>query len=94
MIGKYLDTTATLKRWVSTDTYAEHTYTQTTIPCRMDNGNRLVRTTEGQEIISTATVFTKDLVTTKDLINDRIVLDVKIMAMLGEAPNHYEVFLQ
>ena len=93
MINKYLDTTAILKRWASTDEYNEHTYTTITIPCRIDGATRLVRTVEGQEIVSTAVVFTKDLVTTKDLINDRIVVDVKVMSFLGSGPNHYEVYL-
>ena len=93
IIMPYLNQTAVLKVYSGTNEYAENSHTAKTIRCRIDDTNKLVRTSEGQEVVSSAVVYTNEVITVKDLVNDRIVLSVKKQVMLDGSVSHYEAWL-
>jgi hypothetical protein len=73
--------------------YNESTYTTSTIKGRKETGFKLVRDAQGQEITSSAVVFTKSPVSNNDLIDGRRVISSESMIGLDGATQWYEVYL-
>lgn len=93
MIGRYANQTLSWQHVSSVDEYNEPTYTTTSIAGRMETGNKLVRDQYGQEVVSTATVYTESAVDNGDLIEGKIVIQVNKMIGFDGNVKFYEVNL-
>ncbi len=68
MITDYLNQTATWKTVTSVNEYNEPTFTSATIACRMEYKRQMVRDSQGQEVVSEATLYTLSAVKPGDVI--------------------------
>lgn len=93
MLEDYLNQTAILSKFVSMSEYAEMTYTTSTIVCRKDSNNKLIKKPDGVDVVCDTMVITKTPVTVKDLVDGRTVASVKTPALLDGSISHYEVYL-
>lgn len=74
MLGNYANQSLTLIHYASRNQYDEGVSpTTTTIKGRKETGNKLVRSSTGQEVVSSAVVFTGSSVTEGDLIDGDLV---------------------
>jgi hypothetical protein len=78
---------------LSVNEYNEATYKTATIKGRKETGHKLIRNKEGQEIVSTACVFTQSTISENDLIDGRPVISVEEQIGLGGVVEGYEVYL-
>lgn len=93
MIGNYTNQSLTLKHVASVNQYNESTYTTTAIKGRKEAGNKLVRSSTGQEVVSAASVFTESLVCNGDLIDNSLVVTVDSAVDLGGEIRFYKAWL-
>lgn len=70
------------------------TTSSTTIAGRMELGYRLIRNSLGEEIISTAVVFTDSEVEVNDFINGKLVISALPQISLNGTVHHYEIYLK
>lgn len=69
MISAYMNQSASWKAVTSVDEYNEASYTDpSNIDCRFEYKRKMVRSKEGQEVVSEATLFTKSAVKPDDVI--------------------------
>jgi hypothetical protein len=77
------------------DQYSQPTYADAvTIKGRKEHGIKLVRNTEGEETVSSATVFTETAVSVNDKIDDSLVIASHPLADLDGDTGFYEVYLK
>lgn len=82
IIDRFLQQTATLKRSNGTDSYGEQTYASgVSIAVRWFYENKMVRDTEGREVVSTAHISTKESISTQDLVTDEDGRDREVIAV-------------
>ena len=93
MISAYTNQSLTWKHVSSINEYNEPTYTTSTIKGRKETGFKMIRDAQGQETVSSATVFTKSAVTVNDLIDGKLVIAVDSQITLGGSVLFYEVYL-
>ena len=93
MVDNYFNQTLTWETVASTNKYNEPAYTSTSIKGRKETGNKLVRNAQGQEVVSSAMVFTKSAIQNNDLIDGKKVISVEDMNMLDGDVMFYEVNL-
>ena len=67
-ISEYLNQSITLKSKSSVNAYNEATYSSSTISARFEYKRRMVRNNEGEEVLSTAQVFTETQVKPDDVL--------------------------
>lgn len=94
MIEAYTNQTLILKKPASVNEYNEATYTSTKIKGRKEDGYKLIRNKYGEEVVSSARVFTKSLVETDDLIDDRLVISSEPLSDIDGATGFYTVYLK
>lgn len=73
--------------------YNEPTYATSTIKGRKETGFKLIRNAQGQEVVSSATIFTKSAISNNDLIDGKQVISVESMIELNGSVMFYEVYL-
>jgi hypothetical protein len=93
LLNNYLNQSLTWSYAGTPSEYNESTYTTSTIKGRMETGFKLIRNAQGQEVISSAVVFTRSAVQNNDLINNRRVISVESMVDLDGSINWYEVYV-
>lgn len=93
MISSYLNQSLTLKHAGTPNEYNESTYTTSTIKGRKENGFKLVRNNQGEEVVSSACVFTSATVVVDDLIDNRLVISVLDNPTLNGTSLFNEVYL-
>lgn len=93
MLGNYANQSLTWKTVSTLNEYNEPTYSTTTIKGRKETANKLVRTDKGQEVISTACVFTESAIQNNDLIDNKLVISVEANVNLAGVIEFYEVYL-
>lgn len=98
LITPYLRQTVTLQRAGAVDRYGQPTFTTVTLPARVQNLMRLVRTTEGQQVTSDATLFLEPGTVVSP--RDRVVFDGQAYQVLSvtrhqglDAATHTIVYL-
>ena len=64
------------KRSATPNTYNEYTYTDSTIAGRKETGFKLIRNARGEEVVSSARVYTESVIKSGDLIDGSIVIAV------------------
>jgi len=79
MIDNYLNQRVIWKRAVGIDAYGKPSLSQSTISARVEEQNRLIRSKTGEQVVSVARLFVKDLVN----IDDRITLNGKDYMVLS-----------
>ena len=94
MISTYTNQSLTWQSVSSINQYNEATYTTTTIKGRKETGFKMVRNAQGQETVSSATVFTASPVLVNDLIDGQLVIAVNSEITLGGGVGFYEVYLK
>jgi hypothetical protein len=95
LFSEHLNQTVSYEQFLSQDGYNKPTFSAAqTVAARVEGRRRMVTTLEGENIISSTTVFTQTAVTTLDKIDSRRVLEV--MNMVDGEGNiiGYEVLLQ
>ena len=93
MIDNYTNQSMSLKHATSISEYNEKTYTTTTIYGRKETGSKMVRNTLGEEVVSTACIFTKSAVVVNDLIDNSLVISVETLVGLDGNVKFYEVYI-
>jgi hypothetical protein len=94
MLTDYANQALTLQSVSSVNEYNEPTYTTATIRGRKEDGFKLIRNAQGQEVVSSAFVMTETAVDVNDKIDGKFVIVVNTIPDLGGAVDHYEVYLQ
>lgn len=94
MLDNYANQSMTWKHVTAISDTNQATYTSSTIKGRKETGFRLIRNAQGDEVVSSATVFTESAVQANDLIDDRLVIAVANEIQLGGTVGFYEVFLK
>lgn len=94
MLDAYANQNLTWKSVASVSKYNEPTYSSVTIKGRKETGNKLILNAEGQEVISSARVFTESAVANNDLIDDSKVIQVNKNIGLDGSIVFYEVYLK
>jgi len=94
MISNYANQALSWEVAGALNAYAEPTYaTAVTIYGRKETGFKMVRNAQGQEIVSSAVVFTQSLVSANDLIDSQLVVAVNNAIQLGGTSGFREVYL-
>lgn len=93
MLSGYANQEITRKTPASVNDANEPTYTTTTIYGRKESRIRLVRDTQGKEVVSSGIVYTETAVLVGDLLDATTVLRVDAMPDLGGTVQFYEVSL-
>jgi len=97
VIDVYLNQIVTLKSKASVNAYNEATYTSTSIKARYEYSRKLTRNKNGEEVESTAQVFTTTQVKPDDVLTfdsiDWNVIAVENQVDLNGTVNHYEVYV-
>lgn len=100
MLADYLNQSVTWKRKTGTDPYAGDTYSSSTIKVRWEFDRRMVRNSEGQEVVSEGMVFASptDAIGSDDLLVDDLgrewpVITVARIPGLDGGVHHLEVRL-
>ena len=95
MIEGYLNQTATLKTTTGYDGYGDPVTVEKSIPVRWEGKRRLVRDSQGREVISEARLFCLERVKPDDLVEysgeEWKVIAVSEIVDLDGALSHYEV---
>jgi len=92
-LDNYFNQSLTWKHVASTNDYNEPIYTTFTIKGRKETGNILVRNAQGQEVVSSAAIFTGSAIANNDLIDGQLVVSVDAMINLNGTIKFYEVYL-
>lgn len=94
MLGNYANQNLTLIHYASTNQYNEGANPITsTIKGRKETGNKLVRNKEGQEVVSSACVFTDSVIIGGDLIDNDLVTSVNPAIDLSGTIKFYKAWL-
>ena len=93
MLDRYANQSLTWKHVATTNKYGESTYTTSTVKGRKETGYKLVRNSKGEEVVSSARVFTQSTVVEKDLIDEKIVVAVDYAIGLNGTVKFYTVYL-
>ena len=93
MLSNYANQSLTWKHAGALNEYAEPTYATKTITGRKETGFKLIRNAQGQEIVSSAKVFTESAVEANDLIDGKLVIAVTSQVNLNGSVEFYEVWL-
>ena len=93
MIDLYANQSMALKRVTSVSDTNTPTYSSSTIKGRKETGNKLIRNAQGQEVVSSATVFTQSAVSVNDTIDGSTVIAVSPEIGLDGTIEFYEVYL-
>lgn len=97
MIANYLNQTVSYKAVSATDEYGEKTFSTSSIAARYEYKRRLIRTREGEEVLSKATCYTLTAVKSGDVITfdskDWIILDVENCVDLNGNIKFYTAYL-
>ena len=94
MLTGYLNQNLSWEHATSVNEYNEPTYTTLTIKGRKEIGSKLVRNPQGQEVVSSACVFTKSAIENNDLIDDKLVISMESCVDLDGSIKWYEGYLQ
>ena len=92
MLEDYCTQSGEWKHKTGIDDYNQPSYDTKTIDCRILDQEKLVRNKQGEQILSTSTVFTQENVQLDDLINGRTVIGRKSLDLLDETDG-WEVYL-
>jgi len=68
MIDNYLNQTTTLKTTTGINEYGESITTSSTINIRWEGKRKIVRNSQGKEVISEATIYTQAVVLPNDIV--------------------------
>lgn len=94
MIGNYANQSLVWNHVLTINDYNEAaTYSTATIKGRMETGHKLVRNNKGEEVVSSARVFTESAVECGDLIDEKLVISVESTIKLNGSVGYYTVFL-
>lgn len=94
LVSCYFNQTLTWEHITSSNEYNETlTSDITNIKGRKETGFKLIRNSQGQEVVSSATVFTESAIINNDLIDGKLVISVESMIELNGSIMFYEVFL-
>ena len=97
LISEYLNQSVTLKSKASVNAYNEATYASSTINARFEYKRRMIRNSDGEELMSLAQIFTTTQVKPDDVIvyesRDWQVVTVEDCVDLEGNVHHYEVSL-
>lgn len=94
MIGNYANQSLTWKHVLTINDYNEPLTSETlTIKGRMETGHKLVRNSKGEEVVSSARVFTESVVSVGDLIDGKLVISVESAVKLNGSVGYVTVFL-
>jgi hypothetical protein len=100
MITAYLNQTVTLQRQGAVDRYGQPTFTSVTLPARVQQRMKMIRTSEGDQVVSDATVFLRPDVSPAPQVRDRVVFNGKAYAVLAvqakqglTGPTHLVLYL-
>lgn len=95
MVEDYLNQTAILKTTTGYDKYCDPIVEEKTIPVRWEGKRRLVRNSQGQEVVSKARFFCLETVKPDDIAeyngNEWPVITVSEIVDLDGNLSHYEV---
>lgn len=98
LISPYLNQTVTLQRAGAVDAYGQPTFTSSTLAARVQQRMRLVRSSEGQQVTSDATLFLEPEVAIAP--RDRVLFDGAGYQVLAveraqglSAPSHTVAYL-
>ena len=92
-LDNYFNQSLTWKHVASINDSNEPTYITSTIKGRKETGNNLVRNAQGQEVVSSAAIFTGSAIANNDKIDGRLVISVDAMINLNGTIKFYEVYL-
>lgn len=92
MITEYANQSLTWKVAGTPDQYNEITYTSSTIKGRKEINNRLIRNSEGEEVVSGSFIVTASAVAVGDMIDDKLVLRSEPLPDLDGTTVFYEVY--
>ena len=93
MIKDYLNQTLIWGQAGEPDVYNEIPFTNVFIKGRKEEGFKLIRNSQGQEVVSSACVFTDEAVKVGDKVDGRIVLSAQPMNDLDGSILFREVYL-
>ena len=93
LVSCYLNQTLEWKNVTGVNEYNEPTHVTSSIKGRKETGFKLIRNSQGQEVVSSATVFTESAIINNDLIDGKLVISVESMIELNGSIMFYEVFL-
>ena len=93
MIEAYANQSLTLEKAGALNSYGEFTYATSTIKGRKQTEFKLVRNSTGQEVVSTAQVFTTTAITVNDRIDGQVVIAVQSAVDIDGAVQFYQVYL-
>lgn len=92
MLEDYCTQSGEWKHKTGIDDYNQPSYDTKTIACRILDQEKLVRNKQGEQVLSTSTVFTQENVQLDDLINGRAVIGRKNLDLL-DGSDGWEVYL-
>lgn len=92
MLEDYCTQSGEWKHKTGIDDYNQPSYDTKTIACRILDQEKLVRNKQGEQVLSTSTVFTQENVQLDDLINGRAVIGRKSLDLL-DGSDGWEVYL-
>jgi hypothetical protein len=93
MISNYANQSLEWKQAGTPNAYNEPTYTTLTICGRKETGHKLVRNKKGEEVVSSARVFTESAVECGDLIDDRLAISVEVSIGIDGKEKYRTVYL-
>jgi len=93
MISAYANQTAIWRKVTSINEYNEPTYATSNIKCRKETGFKMIRNAQGQETVSSATVFTEAAVEVNDLLDGKVVIAVDVETTFSGSAGFRECYL-
>ncbi len=94
MLTSLANQTITWQHVASINEYNEPTYSTSTIYGRKEDGFKLIRNAQGQEVVSSGLVFTDSAVAAGDKLDGKIVIAVATERDIDGVVDHYEAYLQ
>ena len=95
IMDDYLNQSATIRSKTGTNAFGEPVFTDVPIKCRWEANQKLLRDTQGQQVVSVGRVFTNVAVKPTDLLNDGsrdwVVISVADMPDLDGITQYWEV---
>lgn len=92
MLEDYCTQSGEWKHKTGIDDYNQPSYDTKTIACRILDQEKLVRNKQGEQVLSTSTVFTQENIQLDDLFNSRVVIGRKSLDTL-DGTDGWEVYL-
>ena len=93
MITNYANQSLTWKKVSSINEYNEPTYSTSTIKGRKQTGFKLIRNAQGQEVTSSASVYTKSAISPNDLIDGQQIIAVESAITISGSVGFYKGYL-